>query len=73
MFPRVNDLEKTWKDDTQFVLDFLRTESVLLVPGSGFGGAYGSGHFRVVILPPIKTLQIGFDRLGDFMAKRRKQ
>jgi alanine-synthesizing transaminase len=73
LFPRVNDLEKTWKDDAQFVLDFLRTESVLLVPGSGFGGAYGSGHFRVVILPPIKTLQIGFDRLGDFMAKRRKQ
>jgi aspartate/methionine/tyrosine aminotransferase len=68
LFPRVNNMDRIWKDDTQFVLDVLRTEKVLLVPGSGFGNAYGSGHFRVVFLPSVETLQTAYDRLDHFMS-----
>lgn len=71
LFPQIENLEKKWKSDTEFVLDFLRTEAVLLVPGSGFGKMYGSGHFRMIFLPPVDTLSTAFDRLEDFMSKRR--
>lgn len=72
LFPKVENLEATWATDTEFVLDVLRTEAILLVPGSGFGKRYGSGHFRMVFLPPIDTLRLAFDRLEDFMSKRKQ-
>jgi aspartate/methionine/tyrosine aminotransferase len=37
------------------------------VHGSGFGGEYGSGHFRGVFLPPIEVLEKSFDALEKFM------
>jgi hypothetical protein len=43
---------------------------VLVVHGSGFDETYGSGHFRAVILPPIKTLEIAFNHLENFMKKK---
>ena len=71
IFPRIN-LGNEWKDDKDFVLDFLKTEHVLLVHGSGFGNQ-GKGHFRAVFLPPVKTLNTAFDRLENFIKMRRNQ
>jgi aspartate/methionine/tyrosine aminotransferase len=67
-FPKVDAIGSKWKDDKEFVLDFLETESVLLVHGSGFGTTYGAGHFRGVFLPPIDVLKIAFDRLERFLS-----
>jgi alanine-synthesizing transaminase len=74
-FPRLDVLatpagRKAWKGDKEFVLDFLRTENVLTVHGSGFDPEYGSGHFRVVILPDIPILETAFARLESFLRTR---
>ncbi|MEA3191372.1 MAG: alanine-synthesizing transaminase [Thermoplasmata archaeon] len=76
-FPRIDALDtpkgrKAWKDDKEFVLDFLRTEKVLTVHGSGFDKEYGANHFRVVILPDIPILETAFDRLESYMARKLK-
>jgi len=52
-----------------FVRDLLEKTGIVFVHGSGFGSAYGSGHFRGVFLPPIETLEKTFDRLERFMAQ----
>lgn len=71
MFPRIDCLEKgPWKDDREFSLDLLKEEKVLTVFGSGFGKEYGSGHFRIVILPPEEILNSAFDGLERFLKKR---
>jgi alanine-synthesizing transaminase len=74
-FPRIDALDTpagraAWKGDKEFVLDFLRTEKVLTVHGSGFDPEYGSGHFRIVILPDIPILQTAFERLERFLRAR---
>ena len=72
-FPRIDALQggrSPWPDDKAFVLDFLRTEKVLTVHGSGFDPEYGSGHFRLVILPDIPILQTAFERLERFLRAR---
>lgn len=68
-FPKI-DLgmgKRPWKDDKQFVIDLLNETGVLTVHGSGFGSAYGSGHFRVVYLPPEDVLETAMDRLERFV------
>jgi len=67
-FPKVDAIGSKWKDDKEFVLDFLERENVLLVHGSGFGTTYGAGHFRLVFLPPIDSLKVAFDRLERFLS-----
>ncbi|MER3407537.1 MAG: hypothetical protein C4292_01680, partial [Nitrososphaera sp.] len=59
---------RSWKDDQQFVVDLLNETGVLTVHGSGFGSAYGSGHFRVVYLPPEEVLEKAMDLLECFVA-----
>lgn len=77
-FPRIDALatpagRKAWPGgDKEFVLDFLRTEKVLTVHGSGFGAEYGSGHIRLVILPDVPVLETAFDRLESFLARKLK-
>lgn len=56
-------------DDKQFVLDLLNEKHVLVVHGSGFSPEYGSGHFRMVCLPPIEILDEAFDRISDFLGR----
>lgn len=71
MFPRIDDLRKgPWKDDKEWTLDLLREEKVLTVFGSGFGQEYGSGHFRIVILPQEEVLSEAFDGIERLMRKR---
>ncbi len=74
-FPRIDALADAapgtaaWKNDKQFVLDFLAEEKVLAVHGSGFDPTYGKDHFRIVILPDMETLGSAFDRLERFVKR----
>ena len=71
MFPRIDCIEEgPWKDDKDFSLDLLREEKVLTVFGSGFGEEHGSGHFRIVILPPEDILERAFDGIENLLKKR---
>jgi aspartate/methionine/tyrosine aminotransferase len=54
-------------DDKKFVLDLLHDKHVLVVHGSGFSPEFGSGHFRMVCLPPIEILDIVFNRISEFL------
>jgi alanine-synthesizing transaminase len=71
-FPRITALgtpkgKARWANDKEFVLDFLRTEKVLTVHGSGFDPHYGKGHLRLVILPDVPVLETAYDRLERFL------
>ncbi|MCJ7614638.1 aminotransferase class I/II-fold pyridoxal phosphate-dependent enzyme [Candidatus Bathyarchaeota archaeon] len=71
-FPKVDGIGSKWVNDMAFVRDLLENTGIVFVHGSGFGSAYGSGHFRGVFLPPIETLEKTFDRLERFMAQTGK-
>jgi aspartate/methionine/tyrosine aminotransferase len=71
-FPKITALDTPkgrarWAGDKEFVLDFLRSEKVLTVHGSGFDPHYGKGHLRLVILPDVPVLETAFDRLERFL------
>lgn len=72
IFPKVETIGSRWKSDEEFVRHVLEKTGVLLVPGSGFGSAYGSGHFRAVILPPIETLEKALTNLSDLFQARNE-
>ncbi|MEO9320588.1 MAG: aminotransferase class I/II-fold pyridoxal phosphate-dependent enzyme [Nitrososphaera sp.] len=69
LFPKLN-LGSRWKSDQEFVIDLLNSTGVLTVHGSGFGAAYGSGHFRIVYLPQEELLEKAMDKLEDFVSDR---
>ncbi len=64
-FPKIE--HNKYKSDRDFVLDLLRTKGVLTVHGSGFGTKYGSGHFRLVFLPDIQTLDSALNNIEEFV------
>jgi alanine-synthesizing transaminase len=66
VFPEIN-LDSRWKDDLQFVVDLLEKTGLLTVHGSGFGTAFGGGHFRIVYLPSEQVLEQAMDRLEYFL------
>lgn len=66
VFPRIEN--NPYRDDREFILELLRTQGVLAVHGSGFGHAYGSGHFRLVFLPPPEVLESALDRIERFVS-----
>jgi aspartate/methionine/tyrosine aminotransferase len=68
VFPKI-ELGSRWKDDKQFVVDLLNTTGVLTVHGSGFGTAYGAGHFRIVYLPQEQILEKAMDKLEQFVRR----
>jgi aspartate/methionine/tyrosine aminotransferase len=68
VFPKVEAIGSRWKSDEEFVRHVLQETGVLLVPGSGFNPTCGSGHFRLVILPPIKTLEMAFNKIEQFIS-----
>ena len=70
MFVKLTD-EKWSNDDKAFVLQLLHEQHVLVVHGSGFSSAKGKGHFRLVFLPDVDTLNIAFDRIDTFLQKHR--
>lgn len=66
LFVKISN-EKLSSDDKKFVLRLLEEKHVLVVHGSGFSPEYGHGHFRMVCLPPIETLDEAFNRISDFL------
>jgi aspartate/methionine/tyrosine aminotransferase len=70
IFP-ILDLKKfKWKDDKEFVFDFLRKKHVLSVFGSGFG-PFGDSGFRMVYLPTLKEIDIAMNRLEELLNENR--
>ncbi len=67
VFPKIDLDGDRWKSDADFVIDLLRSTGVLTVHGSGFGKQYGSGHLRIVYLPPVEVLEDAMDRLEKFI------
>ena len=71
IFPKIEAMNSgIWKNDKEFVLDFLNSKHVLVVHGSGFSETYGKDHFRAVILPTIDMLGEAFDKLDEFLKER---
>ena len=74
IFPKIEAMkENLWKNDKEFVLDLLHKKHVLVVHGSGFCPIYGKNHFRVVILPDLKTLDEAFNNIEKFMKEKHKK
>ncbi len=66
VFPRLDPDLHPIVDDRQFVLEFLRAEHVLVVPGSGFNWP-SSDHLRIVTLPRAEDLTVAIGKLGHFL------
>jgi len=66
MFPKIGEGKM---DDARFVKDILNNCHTLFVHGSGFSREYGKGHFRMVFLPDLDTLEIAFDRIENYLAQ----
>jgi aspartate/methionine/tyrosine aminotransferase len=64
-FPKIEN--NRYKTDQEFVVNLLKKTGVLTVHGSGFGTKYGSGHFRIVFLPDLKTLGFALDEIEKFV------
>ncbi|MHA2281457.1 MAG: aminotransferase class I/II-fold pyridoxal phosphate-dependent enzyme [Promethearchaeota archaeon] len=67
LFPKFDFTElKKWKNDKEFVIDFLKTTGVCTVYGSGFG-EYGNNHVRFTFLPKIEILETVYNLLEEFI------
>lgn len=73
VFPKIHEVGSRWKTDMDFVLHLLKETGVLTVNGSGFDSMYGSGHFRVVFLPPVEMLQEAFNEVERFMRTKEQK
>jgi len=67
-FPKLD----TEHADSLFVKDLLRETGVVVVPGSGFGQAPETQHFRVVFLPNEQILEKAYRSIGEQFAKFKK-
>jgi alanine-synthesizing transaminase len=66
------DLERfDFRSDTEFVINLLTEEKVLVVQGSGFNHPTPD-HFRVVFLPREEELVEGLRRIGSFLRRHTK-
>jgi aspartate/methionine/tyrosine aminotransferase len=54
------------RTDFDYSMALLEQTGVCVVPGSGFGQAVGTAHFRTTILPPTEQLQQVVERLSEF-------
>jgi aspartate/methionine/tyrosine aminotransferase len=52
--------------DGEYCLALLEETGICVVPGSGFGQADGTWHFRTTILPPVDQIESVVRRLGEF-------
>ncbi|MEU1972460.1 pyridoxal phosphate-dependent aminotransferase [Microbacterium sp. NPDC019599] len=70
-FPRFDPEVHEIRDDQKLVLDFLMSEHVLLVPGTGFNWPTPD-HVRIVTLPEARVLTEAIERLGNFLSSYRQ-
>ncbi|MDR2699115.1 MAG: aminotransferase class I/II-fold pyridoxal phosphate-dependent enzyme, partial [Candidatus Methanoplasma sp.] len=70
MFPKVELYD--WKTDKEFVVNLINEEGVVFVHGSGFCSEYGGGHFRTILLPPLKVMEEAYDKLEKFMKRHSR-
>ncbi|GLH68007.1 aminotransferase class I/II-fold pyridoxal phosphate-dependent enzyme [Geothrix edaphica] len=54
------------RTDFDYAMALLEQTGICVVPGSGFGQAEGTAHFRTTILPPTDKLQKVVQALGEF-------
>lgn len=66
-FPKLDLEYYDIHDDSQLMLDLLRSEKILLVQGTGFNWPHPD-HFRVVTLPWASELAEAIERLGNFLS-----
>jgi aspartate/methionine/tyrosine aminotransferase len=59
------------RNDNEYCMALLEETGICVVPGSGFGQAEGTAHFRTTILPPTAKISEVVRRLGEFHAKWR--
>ncbi|MBI5070736.1 MAG: aminotransferase class I/II-fold pyridoxal phosphate-dependent enzyme [Deltaproteobacteria bacterium] len=55
--------------DGQWCLALLEETGICVVPGSGFGQADGTWHFRTTILPPLDQIETVVGRIAEFHRK----
>lgn len=70
-FPRLDAKRFNITSDERFALDFLRSEHILIVHGTGFNW-HSPDHFRVVFLPEKEMLRTAVTRLGKFLENYRQ-
>jgi alanine-synthesizing transaminase len=70
-FPRLDPEVYEIRDDAQFIYDFLVSEHVLLVQGTGFNWPTPD-HVRIVTLPEARVLSEAIERLGNFLSSYRQ-
>ena len=71
LFPKIDVSKFNIVNDEQFVLDFLRTEQILVVQGTGFNWPEPD-HFRLVFLPRVRDLKLALGRLERFLGGYRQ-
>jgi len=54
------------KTDEDYCMALLEESGICVVPGSGFGQAEGTAHFRTTILPPTEKIRQVVEKLGAF-------
>jgi len=52
--------------DEDYCMALLEETGICVVPGSGFGQAEGTAHFRTTILPPTEKIRQVVEKLGAF-------
>jgi aspartate/methionine/tyrosine aminotransferase len=54
------------RSDFDYAMALLEATGICVVPGSGFGQAEGTAHFRTTILPPTAQIEKVVAALGEF-------
>ena len=72
LFPKIDIKKFNITSDEKFVLDFLRSERILLVHGTGFNWS-DPDHFRIVFLPTAEELKDAVLKLRKFLSGYRQE
>ena len=63
-FPRIT--LPSGRTDSDYAMALLEQTGICVVPGSGFGQAEGTAHFRTTILPPTDQIQQVVEAMAEF-------